>query len=490
MSLFRRGDVWWYEFWFAGRRIRESSKSPSKTVAKGAKQKRKRELEEGFNNFVDLRQERIRTFSDMAEEYFDAYKLRLPQSARFAEYAIDHLKRLLGGTMLVDFNEAAVIHYQNARLGESAAPKSVNEEVGFLLRILGDPGDLLRIRLRKRKMLKLKVRQTVGKAYTQGEKDRMLEEARNARSPHIYLALTLALNAGMRDAEIKTLTWGQLDFTKKYLAVGQSKTEAGEGRTIPLNSTLLDVFSEYAAWYQEKFGKPRAEWYVFPFGKPSPNDPTRPVTTLKTAWNNVRRNAQVKGRWHDNRHTLITDLAESGAGDQTIMDIAGHVSKQMLKHYSHIRMEAKRRALESIVTVRSATEESGQTEKAEGSPHSSPSGLQNGSKRAYKKAAKAKEENTPAAKIAGNDCSESPTNTQYFDVEYPQKSPQLAISEDSRGEEKRCKSMNLFGGRGRNRTYNLSVKSRMLCQLSYASRSKYAVRREFCTRFGQTGVSF
>jgi hypothetical protein len=31
------------------------------------------------------------------------------------------------------------------------------------------------------------------------------------------------------------------------------------------------------------------------------------------------------------------------------MDIAGHVSKNMLKHYSHIRMEAKREALESIV---------------------------------------------------------------------------------------------------------------------------------------------
>jgi hypothetical protein len=57
----------------------------------------------------------------------------------------------------------------------------------------------------------------------------------------------------------------------------------------------------------------------------------------------------VQGRWHDNRHTLVTDLAESGAGDETIRDIAGHVSKQMLKHYSHIRMESKRRALESIV---------------------------------------------------------------------------------------------------------------------------------------------
>ena len=72
--------------------------------------------------------------------------------------------------------------------------------------------------------------------------------------------MTLALNAGMRDAEIKTLTWGQIDFTESYLAVGRSKTEAGEGRTMPLNSTLLNIFSAYGEWYREKFGKPRAEW--------------------------------------------------------------------------------------------------------------------------------------------------------------------------------------------------------------------------------------
>jgi hypothetical protein len=59
--------------------------------------------------------------------------------------------------------------------------------------------------------------------------------------------------------------------------------------------------------------------------------------------------AKVTGKWHDNRHTLITDLGESGVGDENIRDIAGHVSKQMLKHYSHIRMEAKREALQSIV---------------------------------------------------------------------------------------------------------------------------------------------
>ena len=88
----------------------------------------------------------------------------------------------------------------------------------------------------------------------------------------------------------------------------------------------------------------RSDW-----SDPQPHDPTRPMVTLKTSWNNARKKAKVQGRWHDNRHTLVTDLAESGAGDETIRDIAGHVSKQILKHYSHIRMEAKRKALESIV---------------------------------------------------------------------------------------------------------------------------------------------
>jgi len=51
-------------------------------------------------------------------------------------------------------------------------------------------------------------------------------------------------------------------------------------------------------------------------------------------------------------HTIIanpgTELAESGAGDEVIMSIAGHVSLAMLSSHSHVRMEAKRRALEEI----------------------------------------------------------------------------------------------------------------------------------------------
>ncbi len=348
MALFKRGNTWWYEFLFARRRVRESAKTTSKTVAKQAQQNRRRELERGFNGVEDVRGERIRSLKELAPEYLDQYCLR-NKSSVFAEYAVGHVTRHLGKMMTVDVTEKTVTAYQTARLKEDAAPKTINEEVGFLLRLLGELGDGIRARLRRQKTLKLAVGTRVGKAYSPEEKEALLAAAKTARSATIYPALMLALHAGMRDAEIRNLQWQRMDLTKAILTVGESKTEAGEGRTIPLNSVLLGAMVEYSKWYTRRFGTIQPEWYVFPFGKPRPKDPTHPMVTLKTSWNNVRKKAGVTGRWHDNRHTLITDLAESGAGDETIRNIAGHVSRQMLKHYSHIRMEAKRNALEAIV---------------------------------------------------------------------------------------------------------------------------------------------
>jgi integrase len=53
-------------------------------------------------------------------------------------------------------------------------------------------------------------------------------------------------------------------------------------------------------------------------------------------------------RFHDLRHQAITELAEAGASDATLMALAGHMSRQMLEHYSHVRMAAKRAALDKL----------------------------------------------------------------------------------------------------------------------------------------------
>jgi integrase len=66
--------------------------------------------------------------------------------------------------------------------------------------------------------------------------------------------------------------------------------------------------------------------------------------------------AKLEGlRLHDLRYSAVTVLAESGASDQTIMSLAGHVSKRMLDHYSHIRLDAKRKAVESLQTSEAHT---------------------------------------------------------------------------------------------------------------------------------------
>ena len=82
-------------------------------------------------------------------------------------------------------------------------------------------------------------------------------------------------------------------------------------------------------------------------------DPKRPVKSWRTAWRTLTKKAGLPGlRFHDMRHQLITELGESGASDQIIMAITGHVSRRMLDRYSHVRLEAKRQALEKALGSR------------------------------------------------------------------------------------------------------------------------------------------
>ena len=116
---------------------------------------------------------------------------------------------------------------------------------------------------------------------------------------------------------------------------------------IPLNPAVRRALAEWG----ETLPNRQPDHYVFPLAEGnSKPDFSRPARGWRTAWRNACKRAGVKMRFHDLRHTAITKLAESQASDQTIMAIAGHVSRAMLEHYSHIRLAAKRAALDSIAT--------------------------------------------------------------------------------------------------------------------------------------------
>jgi hypothetical protein len=92
--------------------------------------------------------------------------------------------------------------------------------------MLGDSGEVIRARLRKSKQLKLPVQNGIGKAFNDTETESLRTQARKSKSPHIFTAFLLARNAALRDTEIKTLTWAQIDLKAKFLRVGRAKSEA------------------------------------------------------------------------------------------------------------------------------------------------------------------------------------------------------------------------------------------------------------------------
>jgi integrase len=77
-------------------------------------------------------------------------------------------------------------------------------------------------------------------------------------------------------------------------------------------------------------------------------DLERPMGTYsyKRAFNTARDKAGLDYRLYDARHTFITRLAESSAiSEETIRQLAGHVSPRMLARYAHIRVQARRDAI-------------------------------------------------------------------------------------------------------------------------------------------------
>lgn len=359
MSVFKNGKFYHYEFILHGRRRRGSTSTANKALAITEERNQRERLQKSYGQVLEeeAREQQRKTIQEAADEFLEDYRAK-HESPTYAEYALGHVKSILGDRLVVEITPNVVKRYQATRLRENAGPKTINDEVQLLLRLCGEQGALIRVVLRRDKALKLALPPSPGRPYSADEKARMLEEAQKLRTPQMHAALALDLNTGLRDKELREIRWEQIDLVhKKALTVGKSKTEAGTGRVIPLNETAIAALETHAAWYTRRFGECRPEWFVFAFGTPLPKDPTRPITSFKTAWTKVRKEAGVKGRWHDNRHTLVTELAESGAGDEVIMSIAGHVSRSMLSRYSHVRMEAKRRALDEIAARQIAADE-------------------------------------------------------------------------------------------------------------------------------------
>lgn len=349
MSVYRRGNVWWYKFTFLGTAVQASSKSRSKTLAREAEADHRRRLERTLAGLpAEEREARVQTVGAVVEKYLRDYELtHRAKSVLFVRGRLRRVVEALGSLMLHELTEDKVRDYQRDRVAAGVTGRTVNAELGELSRAMGSTWRQLWPKVRK-----FEERSDVGRALSPEEEARLLSAVDSQTHPNRSRTLgafvRLALLTGMRSGEIQSLQWGRVDFGGRTIEVGEAKTTAGAGRLIPMNDHVQMVLEQYAGWYAEKFGPIQPTWFLFPFGKPFPHDPARQITDITGAWNALRKRAGVDCRLHDLRHTCATRLAEAGAAEMTMLAVLGHMSRKMIERYSHIRLKAKREAMEAV----------------------------------------------------------------------------------------------------------------------------------------------
>ena len=138
---------------------------------------------------------------------------------------------------------------------------------------------------------------------------------------------------------------------KKLVHVRRSKNETSH-RVIPLNASAIEAAARMFE-RADLLGHTEPEHYLWPACQWGRYDATKPMLKWDTAWRALRDEAGLHGlRFHDLRHTVITELAEMGVADHVLESISGHLSRRMLEHYSHIRIDAKRQALDALDNLR------------------------------------------------------------------------------------------------------------------------------------------
>jgi len=348
MSLYKRGKTWHTDFAVNGQRFRQSLETTDWRAAQAKEKELIAQASEG--KLTPKAQQFARLgFAQAAEKNLSDRVPRLAKrSIQTERERLKPLCKYFGEIPLIRISPDSVREYVCVRSKAGASNKTINLEIGVLRAALKRAK---RWHLFADEVRPLPVRRGIGRALSPDERTRLEMTAKakpeweNAR-----LAMVLALNTTMRSCEIKGLCWRDVDFLERTLTIRQSKTDAGR-RIIPLNQEAWEAVIEL---YQRarQIGGSEGNHYAFPACENGKIDPAHAQRSWRSAWRSLRKAAGLpRLRFHDLRHHAITELSESQASDSTIMSIAGHVSREMLEHYSHVRLDAKRHAVDALSSV-------------------------------------------------------------------------------------------------------------------------------------------
>ena len=335
MSVYKRGGVYWYDFWFRGIRYRESTGLTNKTAATDAEAIRRAELAEGragivhrgsspmFEDFVK------NEFMPWSEKQHEAH----PRTQTFYRVRSKPLIAFMGKLPLDGISTAHVEKFKMKR-AEKVSPASTNRDLAALRYMLNfgmRQGYLARNAVRG--VAFLDEGPGFMRVVSHVEEKRYLEKAR----PVLRDVATIILETGMRPQEVFTIRKENVHLDRRYVFVPRGKTVFAR-RNVLLSDASLAIL-------KRRLRKAKHGW-LFPHRR----NPAMPMMTIQKAHEDALKDTRLKTRFrlYDLRHTFGSRSAMAGVDLATLKELMGHSNISITMRYVHPTPEHKREALRKL----------------------------------------------------------------------------------------------------------------------------------------------
>lgn len=201
--------------------------------------------------------------------------------------------------------------------------------------------EILKRVLRKRDAKMIAAR----KQYNSWRRERKLpllphyEDLEVSFADHLTPLTTLIIETGLRFSEAISLTWSDVDFLDHAITVRSSKTS--NYRIIPMHSDVYISLKDLKRLNYAYTGASNQRVFVTTSG--------RPLESVKTSWNGVRKQLDFVCDWRMLRRTFGSRLVKKGVPVYTVSKLLGHSSVKTTElWYVGLDLKTKRAAINTI----------------------------------------------------------------------------------------------------------------------------------------------
>jgi integrase len=350
MSIFKRGNVYWYHFLWDGQHVQRSTKQGNPRTARTIEAAFKTALAKGEVGITERKKApgfkaAMKSFLDWSKSEHEAHP------ATYRRYKVSSIALLshFGDKPIDRITPEAVEVFKTARALESATArgkeKGKRKSTGKRIRPATLNRELACLKALFNHALKQEFtfRNPVSRVEflpENNEQTRVLtydEQAKylSVATPMLRDVATLMLETGMRPEEVYRIKPENVNLAGGFLVIPYGKTKAAR-RRVPLTASARCVLGLRMA---------SDEAFLFP----CETDSKRPVPKVNNAHDRAVKNSKVAPfRLYDLRHTWATRAAESGIDLVTLAALLGHSKIQMVLRYAHPTQEHQARSVERM----------------------------------------------------------------------------------------------------------------------------------------------